>query len=209
MPDLLITGFAPFGGFSANSSEEVVHTLEDRSHRSIAAAVLPVEYLRSLIALREAIVEADPRVVISLGQAEGRKEICVETVATASGGMYPDEAGLAADQPAPSRAASGEALPATYLSTLPVGRIAACLEDAGIPVALSRDAGSYVCNHLFYELMHILATERPTTIGGFVHLPILPERSMPPGVGGMKFATMVHAVDLIVRVVQAELVASG
>jgi pyroglutamyl-peptidase len=204
MPDVLVTGFEPFAGQSLNSSGEVVRALDARGGMTIATAVLPVEYRRSLSAIREAIVQADPRAVISLGQADGRHEICVETVATRAGGSDPDEAGLASNQPG-----EGLAGPVRYRSTLPVTKIVESLARAGIPAILSQDAGTYVCNHLFYGLMHLLVTERPATTGGFVHLPLLPEHAMTVGAGVMSLSKLVEAVGLIIEDVCSELPATG
>ena len=51
--------------------------------------------------------------------------------------------------------------PAAYWSALPITGIVSALVDAGVPAAASSDAGGFVCNHLFYGLMHLIATERP------------------------------------------------
>ena len=50
---------------------------------------------------------------------------------------------------------------------------------AGIPAEVSQTAGTYVCNHLFYGLMHALRRQ-PGTRGGFVHVPYEPAQ-LPPG----------------------------
>jgi pyroglutamyl-peptidase len=46
---------------------------------------------------------------------------------------------------------------------------------------VSQTAGTFVCNHVFYGLMHQLATRRgfKRTRGGFVHVPWLPEQGQP------------------------------
>ncbi len=49
--------------------------------------------------------------------------------------------------------------PAAYFSTLPIKAIVRSLRDAGVPAAVSGTAGSFVCNHVFYALMHSLATQ--------------------------------------------------
>ena len=69
--------------------------------------------------------------------------------------------------------------PAAYFSTLPVKAALAALLAAGIPAEVSQTAGTYVCNHLFYGLMHALRL-RPGTRGGFVMFPTSPAQ-LPPG----------------------------
>jgi pyroglutamyl-peptidase len=51
------------------------------------------------------------------------------------------------------------------------------LRDQGIPASVSGSAGTFVCNHLFYGLMHFLASEGGRRRGGFIHVPYLPEQA--------------------------------
>jgi pyroglutamyl-peptidase len=61
--------------------------------------------------------------------------------------------------------------PLALLATLPVKAIAAAQRAAGLPGAVSHSAGAYVCNHLFYALMHHLnAAPQPAPRGGFMHV---------------------------------------
>jgi pyroglutamyl-peptidase len=50
-----------------------------------------------------------------------------------------------------------------------VTAIAAALHSAGLPAEVSNSAGSFVCNHVFYSLMH-LAAGQPWR-AGFLHVP--------------------------------------
>jgi pyroglutamyl-peptidase len=148
----------------------------------------------ALEALTDAIHRFEPDVVISLGQADAYSQIAVEQVAVnLNSSEEPDNAG--------SRATDLPVVPGgpiAYWSSLPVTGIVAALRDAGIPAVVSYDAGGYVCNHLFYGLMHLLATERLDTIGGFVHLPLLLEQAVGSGVPSMGRETLVKAVEVIV-----------
>ncbi|MBY8853938.1 hypothetical protein K7G98_39195, partial [Saccharothrix sp. MB29] len=47
----------------------------------------------------------------------------------------------------------------------------AALTAEGIPASVSHTAGTFVCNHVFYGLMHLTATAHPGTRAGFVHVP--------------------------------------
>ena len=67
--------------------------------------------------------------------------------------------------------------PVAYRSSLPVDAIVEALRARGIPAAASRDAGGFLCNHVFYVLMRALA-ERTGVRGGFVHVPLLPEQAL-------------------------------
>ncbi|HKV67482.1 MAG TPA: hypothetical protein VJN72_05290 [Gaiellales bacterium] len=57
----------------------------------------------------------------------------------------------------------------------------------------------YVCNHVFYGLMHLIATERPDLRGGFVHVPCLPEQVTATDGPSMGLDTLAQAVDVVVR----------
>jgi hypothetical protein len=78
--------------------------------------------------------------------------------------------------------------PLAFRSTLPVDEIAAALEAEGIPAEVSRDAGGFLCNHVFYVLMQTLDPKR---IGGFIHVP--PAYVLPPD-------DLVRAAGVIVAV---------
>lgn len=43
--------------------------------------------------------------------------------------------------------------------------------EAGIPSSISNSAGTYVCNHAFYCLMHAISNNYPNIKGGFIHVP--------------------------------------
>ncbi|MEW9520221.1 hypothetical protein [Streptomyces tubercidicus] len=50
------------------------------------------------------------------------------------------------------------------------------MSAAGLPASVSNTAGTFVCNHVFYGLAHLIATELPGIRGGFVHVPYAPEQ---------------------------------
>jgi pyroglutamyl-peptidase len=59
--------------------------------------------------------------------------------------------------------------PDAYFATLPATAIAAALRAAGLPAEVSQNAGGFVCNHLFYTLMHLAAGQ--SWRAGFLHVP--------------------------------------
>jgi len=66
--------------------------------------------------------------------------------------------------------------PAAYFSTLPLKAMLQALRGAKLPVEVSNSAGTFVCNAVFFGLMHALAS-RSGTRGGFVHVPFLPAQA--------------------------------
>ena len=153
----LVTGFEPFGGSDANTSQQVADAL--------GGVVLPVSYACAADALRAAVREADPGVVVCFGQAK-RDAISVERFAlNLDGSESEDNDGVV------STAEIDPNGPVAYRSTLPVDEIVAALRAEGLPAETSRSAGGFLCNHVFYALMRLIETERPATRGGFVHVP--------------------------------------
>lgn len=158
MSTILVTGFEAFGEHETNPSQLVAETLD--------GVVLPVSYERAAEALRAAIEERKPEVVICLGLAHDRTAISVERWA-----HNLDEATTVDNE---GVAGSGRAIepdgPLARASTLAVDAIVAALQAEEIPVEVSRDAGGYLCNHVFYRLMAALPAGAR---GGFVHVPPL------------------------------------
>jgi pyroglutamyl-peptidase len=169
---VLLTGFAPFGGDAVNPSWLAVRRLAAERAGQVRAVELPTVFGSSVTALAAAIERHRPRLVVCVGQAGGRPAITPERVAiNVDDARIPDNEGhRPVDTPV---VADG---PAAYFSGLPVKACVAALRRAGIPAALSQTAGTFVCNHLFYGLMHELATRWPGVRGGFVHVPYAPEQ---------------------------------
>ena len=163
MSGFLVTGFEPFGEHAVNPSQLLVEALAEDPE--VAAAVLPVSYARAAAALRDAIDEAGPELVVCFGLAHTRTEISVERFA-----LNLDDAESADNEGVVSAQAIDPDGPAAYRSSLHVEEIVAALRAEGIPAGTSRDAGGYLCNHVFYSLMGQLPENAR---GGFVHVPPL------------------------------------
>jgi pyroglutamyl-peptidase len=170
MTRVLMTGFAPFGGEPVNPSWQAVSLLGARRD-DVAAVELPCEFSASLPTLRRALEEHRPSLVVCVGQAGGRPDVTPERVAVnLIDARIPDNAG---EQPVDVPVVPGG--PAAYFTTLPVKACVAAIRAAGVPASVSHTAGTYVCNQVFYGLMHLLST-LPDVRGGFVHVPFSPEQ---------------------------------
>ena len=66
--------------------------------------------------------------------------------------------------------------PAAYFSTLPVKALTAAIREAGIPSEVSNSAGTFVCNALYYRVLHFAAQEQPRLGACFLHVPAMPEQ---------------------------------
>ena len=178
-PAVLITGFDPFGGESLNPSWLAARALHGRrvaGHR-IVAAQIPTVFDRSLQVLAGLLERHRPVLAICTGQAGGRPAISLERVAINVNDARIADNALAQPVDTPVVATG----PAAYFSNLPIKAMLAALEREGIRSEVSQTAGTFVCNHAFYGLMHTLAT-RPEFAGirgGLIHVPWLPEQGQP------------------------------
>lgn len=175
MKKLLITGFQPFDGESVNPALEVAKGLQGKTINGyeVIAREIPVVRFEALKAVQAAIEELQPNAVITIGQAGGRPDITVERVGiNIDDFRIPDNKG---NQPIDEPVVTGG--PVAYWATLPIKKMVANVKAQGIPASVSNSAGTYVCNHLFYGLLHYLTTQGKTAIpAGFIHIPYLPEQ---------------------------------
>jgi pyroglutamyl-peptidase len=199
----LVTGFEPFGGDRVNPSFEALRRLPPRfGGIDIATRALPVGYGAALPALREAIAAVVPDIVLSVGLAGGRAELSLERIAiNIDDARIPDNDGSQPiDRPV---VAAG---PAAYFATLPIKAAVAALREAGLPAAVSNSAGTFLCNHVFYGLMHEAAIGGARFRGGFLHVPYLPSQAAgAPGAPSMTLEQIVEGIAIILTVAAARL----
>ena len=170
---VLLTSFEPFGDRAANSSLEVGRALAARPPRGVELEwlVLPVvagECSRQTLA---AVAQWEPALVLALGQCAGASAVRIERqAANLDHFATADNAGNLRRQTIVAHA------PARIPTTIGVGRLLGELRRQGFAVEASDSAGTFVCNHLFYELLHHEQPRRRPSSSGFLHLPLLPEQ---------------------------------
>lgn len=173
--NILLTGFEPFGGEAVNAAWAAVRPLDGTTigTAQVHALEIPTVRFKSLDAVTKGIQRFDPEIIICVGQAGGRSDITLERVAiNCDDYLSPDNGGnTPIDEPV---IAGG---PAAYFSTLPIRHIVEALKAQKIPAAISNTAGTFVCNHVFYGLMDWLARDQKKRLGGFIHVPYLPEQA--------------------------------
>lgn len=197
LPRILLTGFDPFGGESINPSWEAVHALHGKriGGHQIVALQLPTEFAGSLRVLKAAMRELMPAIVLGVGQAGGRQQLSIERVAiNVQDARIADNAGA---QPVDEPVIAGG--PAAYFSTLPIKAMLAALQAHGLPAEVSNSAGTYVCNHIAYAMLH-LAAKRRGVRAGFIHIPYLPaQAARRHGAASMALADVVRSLEVALR----------
>ena len=197
-PTLLLTGFEPFAGDTVNPSWELAQALhgERVGDARVCALRLPCVFGAADAVLAEGLRRLRPRTVVALGLAANRDELSVERVAiNVDDARIADNAGA---QPLDVPVIAGA--PAAYFSRLPIKSIAAAWQDAGLPGVVSQTAGTFVCNHVFFVLMHLLR-RRAGVAGGFIHVPALPGQA--GGRPGLALGLQLQGIRLALRCAQA------
>jgi pyroglutamyl-peptidase len=200
MKRILLTAFEPFAGENINPSFEVAKAIEQMAfaNAEVQTLRLPVDRFQAIELALERIRECRPDLVMLLGEGSRRFRINPERIAiNVDDFRIPDNTG---NQP------KGEAIvqdgPAAYFSTLSIYAIVERLIAAKIPAAISNTAGTYLCNRLFYSVMHFIALEKLPIQSGFIHLPYIHEQtiSKPLDYPSLSLATTIEAVKIALEV---------
>ncbi len=175
MKKILITGFEPFGGEEINPSREAVKLLPSEINGyNLTKLLIPVVFGEAAENVIKAAEEIRPDVVISVGQAGGRKEVTPELVGiNLRNGIIPDNKGnKPIDEPINEKGDKA------FFSTLPVRKMSEAIRDSGVPSAVSYSAGAYVCNDVLYTLLSYF--ENTDVRVGFIHIPYCKEQNKEP-----------------------------
>ena len=174
MKRLLITGFDPFGGSAVNPSWLAVEQLPDQiGDYELCKLPIPTVFGKAASLVLEKATVFQPDLILCIGLAGGRNAVTPERIAVnIRDARIPDNEGT---QPSGDRIVADG--PAAYFATAPVGKMAQAIRDAGIPAAVSNSAGTFVCNDVFYTLLHHFS--KTSTLVDFVHIPNTPELGEP------------------------------
>jgi pyroglutamyl-peptidase len=198
MATVLVTGFEPFGGEAVNPSWEAAALVSSTvAGTRLERVLVSTTYEGSIETVTAAIDRYQPTAVLMVGQAGGRTELSIERIAiNLDDAQAPDNAGVVREGTA--IVAGG---PCAYMASLPLREMTARLHEAGVPAAISNTAGLFVCNHLFYGVLHYLAVQQLNITAGFVHVPFLPQQvTSRPGTPSMSLAEIVAGLSVIVDV---------
>ena len=173
MMNILITGFDPFGGEAINPALEAVKLLPDEiDGHKIDKLEIPTVFHKSKEVVEEQLNQKEYDIVLAIGQAGGRFELTPERVGiNIDDARNPDNEG---NQPLDEVIQTTGA--AAYFSNLPVKRMTEGIKSQGVPARLSNTAGTFVCNHILYQLGYLEATKFPNIKFGFIHVPFIPEQ---------------------------------
>jgi pyroglutamyl-peptidase len=174
---VLITGFGPFPGAPFNPSAALAKALARRRRPALAG----IERATHVFATTYASVDRElpklfaqkPDVVLLFGVAGRRRHICIETRArNAVSLLFPDASGR--------RQQHGVIVlrgPAALKGNVPFASLAGATRGHAFPARLSRDAGSYLCNYVYWRALEQVRGSRPLV--QFVHVPLVSAKPRP------------------------------
>src|SRR5712692_847528 len=171
---ILITGFGPFPGAPHNPTDPLVGELARRRHPAFAgvrrvADGFRVSYEAVDRELPELLAREQPDVLIMFGLAVRTKHIRIETRARNALTRVVADAG--GNRPLSGMIVPGAA--AALLLRAPAQRLVMAARSAGVPAAVSRDAGRYLCNYLCWRAAEAAVGTGRLRVVAFVHVPIV------------------------------------
>lgn len=196
---ILVTGFDPFGEDSINPSEEIVKSLDDTINgATIIKLIIPTVMEKSAEVVKEAIVKHNPNVVINIGQAGNRFNITPELIAiNLDDARIPDNEG---NQPISQKIKiDGQN---AYFTQLPIKAMVSAMQSEGIPSEVSRTAGTFVCNHIMYQVQYLIDKEFKDLSGGFIHVPYIPKQVVnKPNTPYMNLDDMIRGITVCISTI--------
>lgn len=203
MKTILLTGFEPFGGSAINPSIETCKLLDGKMFGEYKVIVreMPLRFDDVRPSIIKAIEETKPSAVVCTGQAGSASTLNLERVAinvadariAYNCGKKPTDEPIVEDGPA------------AYFSTLPLRKMLAALEAAKIPAKLSNSAGTFGCNHIFYDVRHYFEEKGEKIPAGFIHVPSLPEQVIKRKGPSMSLELIAMGLELAIKVISEEL----
>ena len=170
---VLVTGFDPFGGEKLNPALEAIKSLPSEIQGAeVRWLEVPTVFYKSAKILEEEIRIYQPDIVLCIGQAGGRKGLTPERVAINQDDarIQDNEGNQPIDRPIQLDG------PPAYFSSLPIKAMVQAIKEEGLPASVSNTAGTFVCNHLMYQVLYLVEKEFPTIKAGFMHIPYMMEQ---------------------------------
>lgn len=174
MKKILITCFEPFGGEETNSSMTVTAKVSSPENWEMKRLILPVVFSEAFMKVMEEAGRFRPDVILLTGQAGSRSYVSVEAMArNIRNASIPDNSGY---MPVNEKiAVNGQEAWATDVDA---EAVVDEIRKKGVSARLSTDAGSFVCNDVYYNVLRYLRSTGAAII--FIHLPYVYDEELHP-----------------------------
>ena len=177
MTTILITGFGRFPGAPYNPSAPLARAVAKRRRPAFADVrrilhVFETSYAAVDRDLPKLLAQHKPDIVLMFGLAGRTNFVRIETRArNARSVLFPDVTGF---QPTEREIAPGRP---PLRGTAPFVRLLAGSRASRTPTRLSRDAGRYLCNYVYWRA---LEASRSGTLAQFIHIPPVARKPLRP-----------------------------
>jgi pyroglutamyl-peptidase len=171
MRTILITGFGRFPGSPFNPSGPVAMRVARRRRPALAdtrriAHVFATRYDAVDCELPALLAREKPDIVVMFGVATRARHVRVEERArNRVSSLFPDAAGF---RPA-ARTIAAHAAP--LRNPLPLARLVKAARSAGVVATRSRNAGTYLCNYVYWRALEAVAKPNGPALVIFIHVP--------------------------------------
>lgn len=171
---LLITGFGPFPGAPNNPTSQLALRLAERRRPAFAevsrvAHIFPTSYASIEKELPALTARHKPDAVLMFGLAARTPYLRIETRAQNSVSMMFADA----ERRKPAARVLTRFGPSSMAIRAPRARLLQAARQTGVPAKLSRDAGRYLCNAVFWRGLEWAARRGGPSVVAFVHVPKL------------------------------------
>lgn len=168
---IAVAGFGPFPGVPKNPSGEIVRAIAKMRRLPAAGIALDTAIFPTAYGLAEAelerLIAKKPDAIVLFGVAGRAKHIRIETVArNRASTLHPDHMRFT---PVDRRLAADGA--EFFKVRGPAMHMRAAIRNTEVKAELSRDAGSYLCNAVFYRALLATAERKPVPLTFFIHVP--------------------------------------
>jgi pyroglutamyl-peptidase len=176
---VLIGGFGRFPGAPFNPSAAIARQLARRRRPALAdtrrfAHVFAVRYADVDRELPVLLARERPDIVLLFGLAGRARHLRIEQIAgNRMSVLFPDAGGFRPARPAiaPGRAA--------LRNPRPLARLIEAARDAGVGAAPSRNAGTYLCNYIYWRALEGARAPGGPRLVAFVHVPPVRRKARP------------------------------
>jgi pyroglutamyl-peptidase len=175
---VLITGFGRFPGAPFNPSTPLARALAKRRRPAFEGIrrvlhIFEVSYAAVDRDLPKLIATHQPDIILMFGLARRTAHVRIETRArNAKSLLFPDASGFQPDQRDIARGKP------PLFGRAPFARLLGASRKSRVPTRLSRDAGRYLCNYIYWRA---LEPSRSGTLAQFIHIPWVPLVKRRPG----------------------------
>ncbi len=192
---ILVTAFEPFGNYSVNPTQEIVKKLPAKIGKAkIHTQILPVSFAQTFGVLQKKLQEHVFDYIIMMGLNGSVAHILLEMTAhnhtcaqhTDNDGNVPQAEYILRDAPL------------SYNTQVPYWELLAHLQAKDFPVRASSSAGTYVCNHTYYQCLHYIETHFLPSKCLFVHVPATSDMGLEKGMAlETEYACMQALIDYL------------